>query len=348
MRRPALPLVLGALLLAVVTAAPTSAIPTGWTAPSRAHVTHKVVAHDLAVEADGTVHLAIESDDGSGVWYVTGGPGAWFKEQITVGDDRRPSIALDGSGVIIAYARMTAGQEGIYTVTNVTGEWVTERRFAGAASDPSVAAHDGRAHLAFRVGSALRYAAGPDDSAAGWIDELVDGTCCSTPPSLALTSGGDARIAHGDGTPASPGGLVLQSRTGAGRWARQSVDAHRVTAPALSVFGTGLHIAYVRRGAGTWYAAKPGTPRWTLKQLDAAASAPPDISAFSGSAALIFGKTGKLRYATMSGGILLTRAFSSTKGDRLPRVTRAGGKPVITWLRSNGGSGDGILVSRQK
>jgi hypothetical protein len=50
----------------------------------------------------------------------------------------------------------------------------------------------------------------------------------------------------------------------------------------------------------------------------------------------------------MSGGILLTRAFSSTKGDRLPRVTRAGGKPVITWLRSNGGSGDGILVSRQK
>jgi hypothetical protein len=50
----------------------------------------------------------------------------------------------------------------------------------------------------------------------------------------------------------------------------------------------------------------------------------------------------------MSGGILLTRAFTSTAGDRTPHITRAGGKPLITWLRSNGGSGDGILLSRQK
>ena len=48
------------------------------------------------------------------------------------------------------------------------------------------------------------------------------------------------------------------------------------------------------------------------------------------------------------GGILLTKAFTSTAGDQRPRVTRAGGKPLITWLRSNGGSGDGVLLSRQK
>lgn len=348
MRKPVLPLVLGALLLAAVPAAPASAVPTGWTAPSRAHATHKVVVHDLAVEPDGTVHLAVESDDSSGIWYVTGGPGSWFKEKVTDGDDRQPSIALDGSGVVIAYVRRDAGKEGIYTVTNVTGEWVTERRSTGAASDPSVAVYEGRAHIAFRVGSSLRYVAGPDDSAAGWIEELVDGTCCTTAPSLALTSTGEARVAYGDGTSVSPGGLVVQSRTGAGSWNRQVVDARRVTAPALAVYGTGLYLAYVRRGAGTWYASKPGSQKWTLKQLDAAASGPPDISAFSGSAAFIFGKPGRLKYATMSGGILLTRAFTSTAGDRTPRITRAGGKPLITWLRSNGGSGDGVLLSRQR
>ena len=36
-------------------------MPTGWTAPSRAHATHKLVAHDLAVESDGTVHLALQA-----------------------------------------------------------------------------------------------------------------------------------------------------------------------------------------------------------------------------------------------------------------------------------------------
>jgi hypothetical protein len=87
---------------------------------------------------------------------------------------------------------------------------------------------------------------------------------------------------------------------------------------------------------------------WTLKLLDAAASAPPDISSFSGSSAFVFGKTGKLKYATMSGGILFTKAFSSTSGDRLPHITRSGGRPVVAWLRSNGGSGDGVLVSWQK
>ncbi len=348
MHRPVLPLVLGALLLAAAPAAPAAAVPTGWTSPSRAHATHKVVAHDLAVESDGTVHLAIESDNDTGIWYVTGGPGSWFKEPITIGKDRQPSIALDGSGVVIAYVRSDAGSEGVYTVTNVTGEWVTERRYTGVASDPTLAVSEGRAHIAFRVGSTLRYATGPDDSAAGWITETVDGACCSTAPSLGLTSGGDPRVAYGDGTSASPGALVVRSRTGADSWSSQLVDNHRVSSPALTVYQTGLYLAYVRRGAGTWYASKPGSQAWTLKQLDGAASGPPDISAFSGSAAFIFGKPGKLKYATMSGGILLTKAFTSTAGDQRPHVTRAGGKPLITWLRSNGGSGDGVLLSRQK
>ncbi len=103
----------------------------------------------------------------------------------------------------------------------------------------------------------------------------------------------------------------------------------------------------MRRGAGTWYAAKPGSG-WTLKLLDAGASGPPDISAFSGSAAFVYGKTGALKYATMSGGIILTKTFSKTNGDRRPRIVRQGGKPHVVFLRQNGGSGDGAYWTHQK
>ena len=113
------------------------------------------------------------------------------------------------------------------------------------------------------------------------------------------------------------------------------------------MYGTTIHIAYVRRGAGTWYASRL-TTSWGFKQIDGGASGPPDLSAFSGSTAFIYGNTGRLKYATMSGGILLSKAFSSTSGDRSPRIVRAGGKPVVTWLRKNGGSTDGVLLSRQK
>ncbi len=344
-----LPVALGALMLA---ATPSAAVPSGWTRPSRAHATHATVAHDLAVEADGTIHLAVEGARDGGIWYISGGPGAWSRQQVSSGDDRSPSIALDGSGVVIAFARMDPADRGMFTVTNIDGDWAAPvRRHDGAASAPSLAIHEGRAHIAFREGaSSLRYAAGPDDAldGTGWISELVDGSCCTSAPSLAVTSTGDARIAHADGTAASPGGLVVQSRSGPDSWSRQVIVASRVSAPALAVYGTGLYLAYVKRGAGTWYASRPAGQRWTLKQLDAAASGPPDISAFSGSAAFVFGKPGRLRYATMSGGILLTRAFSSTSGDRTPHITRVGGRPVVTWLRVNGGRGDGLLVSRQR
>ena len=125
------------------------------------------------------------------------------------------------------------------------------------------------------------------------------------------------------------------------------MDTRRISDPALTIDGTKAYVAYVRRGAGTWFAALSGTT-WTLKQLDAASSGPPDASSFSGSTAFVFGRTGKLKYATMSGGILFTKAFTSTKGDRRPHLTRSGGKPVVTFVRVNGGSGDGILMSRER
>ena len=344
-----IPAVLGALLVAGT--APVAAVPTGWTAPTRAHATHAAVAHDLASEADGSVHLAVEGAPAAGIWYVTRSGSSWDKVQVSAGTDRSPSIALDGSGVVIAFARMDAGDRGIFTVTNINGEWEAPvKRFSGEGVDPSLAIFEGRAHLAFRTtGGSLRYAAGPDDAtdATGWIAETVDGSCCTSAPSLGVTTGGAPRVAYADGTAASPGGLVVVSRTGASAWNRQVVDARRVSTPSLAIYGTGLYLAYVRRGAGTWYASKPAAT-WSYKQLDASASGPPDISAFSGSAAFLFGKTGALKYATMSGGILFTKPFTTTAGDRSPRIVRAGGKPIVTWLRHNGGSADGVLLSRQK
>lgn len=52
--------------------------------------------------------------------------------------------------------------------------------------------------------------------------------------------------------------------------------------------------------------------------------------------------------AVAGADILLSRSFSMTAGDRNPRIVRAGGKPVVTWVRKNGGSSDGVLLSRQK
>ena len=353
-RRPRRPHRFAATLLGVVAAVaialPAAAVPADWTAPSRGFATHALVAHDLAVEPDGTAHIATEGGATPGIWAITRSGSTWDTVQVTSGDDHSPSIALDGTGVVIAFARRDPGQEGIWTVTNINGDWEAPvQRHAGADSDPSLATYDGRAQIAFRAPNGLRYVAGPDDvtDPTGWIEESIDTTCCTAPPSLGLTATGDARVAYGDGTSASPGGLSVASRTGADTWTRSTVDSHRTSYPALSVYGTQLHVAYVRRGAGTWYASRL-TSAWTFRQLDAAASGPPDVSAFSGSSAFIYGNTGKLKYATYSGGIVFTKAFSSAGGDRTPHVTRAGGKPLITWLRANGGAGDGILLSRQK
>jgi hypothetical protein len=348
---PGLATILATLVLTLALAAPTAALPSGWTSTSRAYATHSVVAHDLAVETGGIVHVATEGGTAApGVWYAVRAGTTWDRVRVTTGDDRRPSVALDGSAAVIAFVRRSGEDPGLYTATNATGDWVIVRRLAGTdLGAPSLAVIDGTAHLAVRSGTALRYLRGPVDAAdaTGWSTETADPTCCTGDPSLALTGDGAPRIAYPDGTPASPGGLTIASRTG-GTWSRKAVDTRRVSAPALTSDGTKLMVAYVRRGMGTWYAALSGGGSWTLKQLDPGASGPPDVSSFSGSTAFIYGKTGKLTYATMSGGILFSKPFSSVKGDRRPRITRAGGKPVVTFLRVNGGSGDGVLQTRER
>lgn len=330
----------------LLSAAPAAAIPGDWTPASRAFATHASVSPDIAVQPDGTPHIAMDGGPTAGIWYATRVGTTWEETQVTTGDDHSPSIALDGDIVVIAFRRTDAGDQGIFTVTNASGDWVITKRHDGTDGAPSLALDDATAHLAFVGDGALRYATGAYDSETTWPADNLDGTCCSGPPSLALGPDGRPRIAYPDGTPAAPGALVVQTK-GSGGWNRKVVDTHKVSSPALSIDGTKAYVAYIRRGAGTWYAALSGT-KWSMKALDSRAKGPPDVSAFSGAIAFVWGNAGNLKLATMSGGIILTRSFSRTSGDRRPRIVRQGGKPHVVFLRQNGGGGDGAYWTHQK
>lgn len=344
----ALPALLALAAATLLSAAPAAAIPSDWTAASRAFATHAVVSPDIAVQLDGTPHIATEGGPTPGIWYVTRVGTTWEGVQITTGDDHWPSIGLDGANPVISFTRTGAVDPGVYTATNVTGDWVVVQRHAGTDGPSSLAMDDATAHIAFASGGALQYLTGPDDAAdaTGWTGATPDDSCCTGAPSLTLGPDARPRIAYPDGTAAHPGGLSVLTRT-AGGWVRKVVDTHKIASPAISVDGTKAYVAYIRRGAGTWYAALSGST-WSMKALDTGASGPPDVSAFSGAIAFVWGNTGKLKLATMSGGIILTRTFSATKGDQRPRVVRQGGKPHIALLRHNGGAGDGVLWTHQK
>lgn len=180
------------VVAALLVAMPAAAVPTGWTGASRAYPTGQAVLHDIAVETDGTTHIATEGGAAGGIWYVTRVGTTWERTQVTTGDDHAPSIALDGTGVVIAFARRDAGQEGIHTVTNLDGDWAPPvLRHSGSDANPSLAIFDGRAHIAFQPpGGTLRHAAGPADATddTSWIGQLEDGSCWTSAPSLALTS----------------------------------------------------------------------------------------------------------------------------------------------------------------
>jgi hypothetical protein len=338
-----------ALAAVIGGAAPAGAVPSNWTNPTKAWGSPGGPAHDVAVET-GTVFTHIASQGGPpGIWHIAGTGSSWTRTRLTSTDDRTPSIAIDGTSiVVIAFTRKTAGQQGIYTATNANGGWDITKRHSGNDGPPSLAVRDGVAHIAFQAPNGLRYLRGAYDAGnEGWVNESVDGTCCSGPPALDLTADGKPRIAYPDGSSASPTGLAQSSR-GSGGWSRMTVATYRVKSVAFDVdTGGSSHIAFVRPGGGTWYATR-STAAWGFRQLDPSLSGPPDLSSHSGSTAFVFGKTGKIRYATLSGGIIWAQDFTTTKGDRKPHIVRNGGKPVVTFARANGGSTDGVLFTREK
>ena len=345
-RRAGLASVAAVILGAALGVAPAAAVPPGWTAPVRIFAGHAGPAHAMAVDVAGFVHIATEgSGSTSGIWYLTNSSGHWQTTRVTTADDHAPSIAVDDIGVHIAFTRHDAAAAGTWTATNGSGDWVVTERHPGADGAPSLDVHAGIEHVAVASAAhALLHLFGAWDSAS-WTTETVDSSCCGSRPSLRLTSGGAVRIAYADGTPAHPSALKLASRGGS--WSSKTVDGHRSSSPSL-VLDDADHpdIVYLRAGAGTWYANKTTGP-WGLRQLSTTASGAPDIAAHSGSVAFIYGAHGKLTYATMSGGIIWTVAFSKSGHDSRPEIERMGGTPVVIYDRT-GSSADGIEFSRQK
>jgi hypothetical protein len=335
-----------AIVAALGTVMPVAAIPNGWTSPVRAFAVNGAPAHSLAMDGVGAYHIASEGGpSASGIWYVTDSSGHWESTRLTTGNDHSPSIAVEDGIAHIAFVRSNVG---IFTATNDSGDWVVTQRHAGADGPPTLGVRSGTQHVVFLTGHRLVHrfggAGAPDGS---WTAETVDGSCCTGRPSLAITSTGGIRVVYPDGTSSHPSGLRLASR-GSGGWSSQTIDSHRSSLPTLSLDETNRpHVAYVRRGAGTWYATRSSGGPWGLRQLSPTASGAPDLAYHSGSIAFIYGSGDKLLYATQSGGVIFASTFSGTGHDSRPQLERFQGRAYITFDRA-GTSHNGIMTTRQK
>jgi hypothetical protein len=305
----------------------------------------------MVTDASGYVHIA--SDRGaSGVWYVTNASGSWTECQISEGDDRLPSIALEGGTVHVAFARMTDGQQGIYTassdqpVGSAGCGWGITLRHAGSASHPSMQVRGGVLSIAFRTGDRkLRFAKGPAN-AAGWAaSEVVDRTCCTSPVALALTDRGAPRVAYGDGGSRAQG-LKFAVRTKSG-WRATRASGGRVNQVAMvldqlpGLFGqppsNAPNIAFVAARQGAYLATKGDDGlggAWGLRFLGRASGAL-DLTNSSNVTYIVFGANGDLQSERGSGGIWWGTKLSGRGKDGQPQLS--GGRLTFTHKGTQAG-----------
>jgi len=336
---------------AMVASTTASAFGDGWASPTRISSATVAVSHDMVTDASGYVHIA--SDRGSGgVWYISNAGGAWTECQVSEGDDRRPSIALEGGTVHIAFARVTDGQQGIYTAssdqpaTGVGCGWPVTLRHAGSASYPSMQVRGGVLSIAFRTGDKkLRFTKGPANAAAWTVGEVIDRSCCTSPVALALTHAGAPRVAYGDGGSRAQG-LRFAVRTKAG-WRTSKAHGGRVKQVAMvlnqlpGLFGqppsNAPSIAFVAARQGAYLATKgndgPGGA-WGKRFLGKAFG-PLDLTNSSNVTYIVFAKNGDLDYTRGSGGIWWGGKLSGSGKDGQPQLS--GGQ--LTFTRKGGRSG---------
>ena len=330
---------------------PASAVPAGWSGPTRVFATSTMPRHAMVIDGNGKTHIATE-DGSSGIVYVTNAGGSWQECRVSSGDDREPSITLGGDLVHIAFARRS-GEVGIYTASGAGAGgggcgWPVEKRHAGNDTRPSIAAFGLVLHLAFRGGGKLRYLRGASD-ATGWsIHEVVDGTCCQSAPALALTSDGSPRIAYGD---ISGDGLKYAARSGSS-WNKRRVQRGRILHVALVLDYTpdpwnGLqpanapNIAYVVKRVGTYAAGKGGSGvsgSWWISHLGRYFT-PPDLSVQSNKSVIIFGQGGQLWAQSRQGGITIGKRISRSGKDGYPQIALYGVDSVVTFSRGQSGEG---------
>ena len=347
-----------ALLATLLGTGLASAFSGNWTSPTRVFKHDFAPTHSLAIDGAGHAHVATERG-GEGVWYITNASGSWTECQLSSGNDRSPSIALDGGVVHIAFARRDAGDEGVFTASSdrpaaaADCGWALTRRFEGAATQVSMGARGGTLSIAVRTaGKQLRFLKGPAATTSWTVNELIDGSCCTSPVDLALTSSGSPRVAYGDGA-RTAAGLKFGVRTSDG-WKRSKAHGGRVKQVALTLdqtpgfFGqppsNAPRIAYVVKKQGTYLAMKgsAGSSGGWSKRYLSKSFGPVDLTHFSNVTYIIYVKSGDLRYARASGGIWYSGSLSGSGRDGKPQLVSG----QLTFARS--GAAAGIYHTRMR
>lgn len=335
-----------ALVAAFTLSIPASAFDSGWTKPKRVFSHSSAPTHSMVTDASAKVHIATERGS-TGIWYVTNASGSWTSCQVSDANDRKPSIAVAGGVVHIAWARHTDGQRGIYTASSdqpapASGcGWAVRKRYTGSVSHAALGAHGDKLSIAFRTAARkLKFIKG-DAGGTSWAGaEVIDGKCCTSPVALDLTTTGAPRVAYGDGTSRALG-LKYATRTSKG-WKRSKVKGGRVKGVDLvldktpGLFGgapsNSPKLAFVVKRKGLFVATKGGG--WSVRRFGSA-SGVPQIQHHSNLMEIIYVQRGNLSYLRASGAIWASSKLSGAGNDGKPQLN--GGK--LTFGRTSGTKG---------
>ena len=333
------------LVAVLVSSLPATAVPPGWTSPKRVYAHNSAPTHSMVTDHAGYTHIATERGS-EGIWYVTNATGPWTSCQVSSGNDRDPSIAYGSGAVHLAFARRSAGQQGIYTTSSDQPAvaagcgWAISKRYNGTSSQPSMAEFGGDLSIAFRsTYKKLKFMKGPATSPVWTVRQTIDANCCTSAPSLDLTTTGAPRIAYGDGTRIAQG-LKYAARAGI-RWKKSRASGGRVLHVTMvldkspGVFtppSNAPKIAYVVRKRGTYLATKASTyaggswgNRFFGKYLGR-----PDVTHSSNVTNLVYGGAGRLVFVRMSGAIWLPQTLSASGRDVKPQLHGN----VVTFARN--------------
>lgn len=233
---------LAGLALVLLIAVPVAARP-HWTEPRQIMAMDGAPrAHATVVDDAGNVHIAIERPDRPGIWYATDGGGDWQVRRVTGRRDVDPAIAVDGTTVTIAFARLDGNDDsrGIYTATRRGGTWNVALRSDEPGRKPATDAANGIVHIAFQSDERLMYLR----IGAEVSEEQASSYCCGGAPSLQLDSRGRPMIAFSENS-----GLVIGSKRSRD-WEFELVDRGDTRHPTLVIDGGRPHVAYIRTGEG--------------------------------------------------------------------------------------------------
>lgn len=343
-----------ALSAALIVTIPAAAFNSSWTQPKQVFAHTTLPKHTTAVDAAGKVHIATEKGT-TGVWYISNKSGSWQQCQVSTGNDRTPSIAVDGSSVHIAFARFSDGAKGIHTASGVPaagGDCGLEikKRWSGNGFQTALAASAGQLSVAFRTSDKkLKFIKGAATDPTWSTKETIDGKCCTSGVAIALTAGGAPRVAYGDGTSRAEG-LKFGVRTSKG-WKKSKAHSGRIKHVSLLLdtdFDPFKHkytnaptIAYVVKNKGTYVASKgsAGTGGTWGKRSLGNRFQPPDVDYRNGVTSVVYGNNGNLFHTRQSGGIWFETKLSGGGTD---------GKPQLNADQLTFGRSTGIYYTRRK